>query len=74
MSLHTPVKTPLHTEIRQGQLSWHLSFERITCDSKERCLVVGRLIKMCGLSTKMRSTEEVLEWVGPTCEGTGYST
>ena len=50
MSLHTPMNTPLSTQIRQGQFSWHLQSERTTCVSKERCLAVGRLILMVSLA------------------------
>ena len=50
MSLHTPMNTPLCIGIKQGQFSWHLTSERTTCVSKEKCLAVGRLILMVSLA------------------------
>ena len=50
MFLHTAVNTSLCIENRQGQFSWHLRSERITSVSKERYLVVWRLILMVSLA------------------------
>ena len=55
--LHTPMNTPLCIEIRQGQFSWHLESERTTCVSKERCLVVGRMILMVILAFLLKLME-----------------